>query len=83
MRNKTAPVTPMANAATFNDLPDFVVDELAEVSDEGLAVVREGEDEREESVRERSVKDWTLPFGGGEECGNGGGLCWCLVWVLE
>lgn len=67
MSSKAAPVTPIAIAATFNDLPRFMEIGLADVSVE-LALVGEGVDESEESVRERGVEDWC---GGGEV----GGYC--------
>lgn len=45
--SKVAPVTPIAIAVTFNDLPVFLADVPGEVSDGGLAVGRGGEDEGE------------------------------------
>ena len=62
MSSKAAPVTPIAIAATFNDLPRFIEAGLADVPVE-LALVGEGVNEREESVRERDV----------EGCSDGGG----------
>jgi len=62
MRSKAAPVTPIAIAVMFNDLSDFVVDRSIGVSDEGSAVVGEGEDEIEGLVWERNVEDWSRLF---------------------
>jgi len=42
MRRKTAPVTPIASAVTFNDFPGFVVSGIADVFVEELAVAVEG-----------------------------------------
>jgi hypothetical protein len=55
MMNKLAPVTPTAIAATFNVLPGFVTNGPADVSVEELALVGDEVNEKEESVRGRSV----------------------------
>jgi len=83
IRSKAAPVVPTAIAVTFNDLPAFVVDGPAEVSSEGLVVVKEGEDERGEFVRARNVGEWFWPSGDGERSGWGEVLERYPVSVLE
>jgi len=55
MRNKAAPVTPTAIAATFNDLLDLMANGPADVSAGELSPVGEGVNGREESTREEDV----------------------------
>lgn len=59
MRSKAAPVTPIAIAVTFNDLPGSVVDWSVDVCVGELALAGEGVDVdgREGSVKERNVDD--------------------------
>jgi len=54
-RNRAAPVTPIVIAATFNDLSGFVANEPVDVSVGELTLAGERVNEREESVRDRSV----------------------------
>lgn len=55
MRSKAAPVTPIASATTFRDLPDLVAGRLANVSVEELTLVGEGVNEEEKSERDDTV----------------------------